>query len=116
MDKIIYCSDLIALKAQLKADGYYDEESGSYLVNHTLTPLKYSGNTSLSYVRGFALDLSVYTMLEALGTYETIVQAGNEAKLAKYKRVYDYTKQVSYVDENGVTQSYDLPFEIGRFA
>ena len=115
-DKLIYCSDLVALKAQLKADGYYDEESGSYTINHTLTPLKYNGNTSLSYVRGFSLDLSVYTMLEDLGDYTTIIEAGNEDKLAKYKSVYDYETPVEYIDEDGNIQTYLPPFKIGEFA
>ena len=114
-DKIIYCSDLIALKDQLKADGYYDEESGTYTVNYTLTPLKYNGNTSLSYVRGFALDLDVYTMLEDLGTYESILLDENSSKLDKYKSVYDYETPISFIDENGETQTYANPFKIGDF-
>ena len=114
-DKIIYCSDLTALKEQLKADGYYDEESGQYTVNHTLTPLQYNGNTSLSYARGFALDLSVYTMLEDLGTYESILLPDNSDKLDKYKSVYDYETPVEYTDENGEVQTYTKPFKIGEF-
>ena len=116
MDKIIYCSDLVALKAQLKADGYYDEESGSYTVNYTLTPLKYNGNTSLSYVRGFSLDLSVYTMLEDLGDYESILLPENSGKLEKYKSVYPYDTPIEYIDEDGITQTYLPPFKIGEFA
>jgi len=114
-DKIIYCSDLTALKKQLVADGYYDKESGTYTVNYTLTPLQYNGNTSLSYVRNFSLDLSVYTMLEDLGTYESIILASNDSKLTKYKSVYDYTTPVKYTDENGNTQTYTKPFKIGDF-
>jgi len=120
MDKIIYCSDLEALKAKLKADGHYDEESGAYTVNHTLTPLKYKDNISLSYVRNFALSIEDktdfegnviegYWMLEDLGTYQSIM---NDAeKLAKYKSVYDY--EATYTDEDGNT--YGVPFKIGGF-
>ena len=115
-DRIIYCSDLTALKEQLKADGYYDEEYGSYTVNHTLTPIVINGNTSLSYVRNFALDFGVYTMLEDLGTYESILLPENADKLAKYKSVYDYETPVKYTDENGVVQTYTKPFKIGDFA
>ncbi len=114
MDKIIYCSDLEALKAKLKENGFYDDESDSYNTKDTLTPLKYNGNTSLSYVRGFTLDLAVYTMLEDLGDYETMF--ADEAKHAKYKSVYPYDVPVTYMDENNVEQSYNLPEKIGIFA
>lgn len=116
MDKIIYCNDLTALKEKLIADGYYDEESGAYTVNHTLTPIVKKDNTSLSYVRNFALDLNEYTMLEDLGTYETIVLDENSDKLDKYKSVYDYETPVEYTDENGDVQVYMKPFKIGDFA
>jgi len=114
LDTVIYCSDLIALKTQLIADGYYDEESGTYTVGHSLTPLKYKGNTSLSYVRDNALDMSVYTMLEDLGTYDEIW--ADVVKDDKYKSVYDYTIIQTYTDEAGNVQTYTLPKEIGRFA
>ena len=113
MDTLIYCSDLTALKTQLKADGYYDEETKTYTVNHTITPLQYNGNTSLSYCRGFALDLDVYTMLEDLGDYD--VMFADADKLAKYKSVYDYTIPVEYTDEEGNVQTYMLPERIGSF-
>ena len=116
MDRIIYCSDLGALKAQLKDDGYYDEESGQYIVNHTLTPIIKNGNTSLSYVRNFALDLNTYPMLEDLGTYEDIVLPENEDKLAKYKSMYDYENPIEFADENGDIHTYQRPFKIGDFA
>ena len=115
-DKIIYCNDLDALKAKLKEDGFYDEESKTYTVNHTLTPLQYNGNTSLSYCRGFSLDLEEYTMLEDLGSYESIVLDENSDKLDKYKSVYDYEKLIEYTDEEDNTQSYTRPFKIGGFA
>ena len=115
-DKIIYCSDLAALKEQLKADGYYDEELGTYTVNHSLTPVVKNGNTSLSYVRGFVLDLNEYTMLEDLGDYESIVLPENSDKLAKYKSVYDYETPIEFTDEEGVTHTYIRPFKIGEFA
>jgi len=115
-DSIIYCNDLQALKDKLIADGYYDEESGTYTLNHTLTPLQYKDNTSLSYCRGFSLDLDEYTMLEDLGTYESILLDGNSDKLDKYKSVYDYEKVIEYTDDEGNTQSYTKPFKIGEFA
>lgn len=115
-DKIIYCSDLTALKEKLIADGYYDEESGTYTVNHTLTPIVKKDNTSLSYVRNFALDLNEYSMLEDLGTYESIVLDENSDKLDKYKSVYDYETPIEYTDENGNVQTYKKPFKIGEFA
>ena len=113
-DTLIYCSDLTALKTQLKADGYYDEESGSYTVNHTITPLKYNGNTSLSYCRGFALDLDVYTMLEDLGDYDVMFADVNKHNL--YKSVYPYDVPIEYLDENNLIQLYNLPKKIGSFA
>ena len=116
MDKIIYCSDLTVLKEKLKAEGYYDEESGTYTVNHTLTPIVKKDNTSLSYVRNFALDLNEYTMLEDLGTYESIILPENSDKLEKYKSVYDYGTPIEYTDENGDVQVYKKPFKIGDFA
>ncbi len=115
-DKLIYCSDLLALKKQLKADGYYDEESGTYTVNQTLTPLKYKDNTSLSYVRGFSLDLSVYIMLEDLGSYESILLDDNSDKLDLYKGIYPFDTPIEYKDDNGDTQTYLPPFKIGSFA
>ena len=118
MDKIIYCNDLEALKTKLKADGYYDEESDSYTTNQTLTPIvKKTVNNitlSLSYVRGFCLDLAEYTMLEDLGSYDDIL--ADTAKLDKYKSVYDYETPIQYTDENGDTQTYTRPFKIGVFA
>jgi len=113
-DTLIYCSDLTALKTQLKADGYYDEESGSYTVNNTLTPLQYGDNTSLSYVRNNVLDMSKYPMLEDLGSYEQM-EANPDAR-AKYLSVYDYETPVSYVDEEGNSQEYYKPKKIGSFA
>ena len=114
MDTLIYCSDLTALKTQLQADGYYDAKSGTYTVNHTLTPLQYNGNTSLSYVRNNALDMSKYPMLEDLGDYASM-EANPKAR-AKYLSVYDYETPVKYTDENGVVQTYNKPKKIGVFA
>ena len=114
MDTLIYCSDLTALKKQLKADGYYDEESGSYTVNNTLTPLQYGDNTSLSYVRNNVLDMSKYPMLEDLGSYEQM--ESNPDARAKYLSVYDYETPISYIDEDGNTQEYYKPKKIGSFA
>jgi len=114
MDTLIYCSDLIALKEQLKADGYYDEESGAYTVNNTLTPLKYGDNTTLSYVRDNTLDMNKYQMLEDLGDYNEM--ENNPDTREKYLSVYDYETPISYVDENGDTQEYYLPPKIGVFA
>ena len=115
-DKIIYCNDLQALKDKLKEDGFYNEESGTYTLNHTLTPLKYKDNTSLSYCRGFSLDLDMYTMLEDLGTYESILLPENSDKSDKYKSVYDYEKVIEYTDEDGAEHTYTRPFKIGEFA
>ena len=115
-DKIIYCSDLKALKEQLKADGHYVEETDSYSVNHTLTPIVKKDNTSLSYVRGFALDLDTYIMLEDLGDYETILLPENVDKLAKYKSLWDYEEEIITVDEDGNEYTYKRPFKIGSFA
>jgi len=113
VDNIIYCNDLEALKVQLKTDGKYDEETGTYTSDCSITPIKYAGNTTLSYTRGFSLDLSVYTMLENLGTYDEIWADAD--KDAKYKSVYPYDVPVEYIDEDGVTQSHMLPKKIGNF-
>ena len=114
MDSVIYCNDLEALKVKLTEDGYYDEESDSYNVNHTLTPIVHNGNKTLSYVRGLALDLTEYTMLENLGSYDDI--ASNPDKLATYKSVYDFEEEIEFIDEEGVTHTYSKPFKIGEFA
>ena len=112
--ELLYCSDLGALKEMLKEDGYYDEESGSYNVNHTLTPLKHKDNTSLSYVMNCSLDLEKYTMLESLGDYPEMF--ADEAKHDLYKSVYPYDEAKTYLDEDGVEQSYMVSKYIGKFA
>jgi len=114
MDSVIYCNDLIALKAKLTEDGYYDEESNSYSVNHTLTPIVKNGNKTLSYVRDMALDLTEYPMLENLGSYDDI--EGDAAKLATYKSVYDYEAIIEFTDEDGDIHTQSKPFKIGEFA
>jgi len=113
-DTLLYCSDLTALKEQLKADGYYDKESDAYTVNHTLTPLQYKNNTSLSYVRNNTLDVTKYPMLEDLGDYASM--EANPTARAKYLSMYDYETPVEYIDENGVVQTYNKPKKIGVFA
>ena len=114
MDALLYCSDLAALKEQLKADGYYDEESQTYSVNNTLTPLKYNGNTSLSYVRNNTLDMTKYTMLEDLGDYDEM--EADKDKRAKYLSVYNYETPIKYIDEDGTEKKYYLPKKLGVFA
>ncbi len=113
-DAIIYCSDLEQLKVQLKADGKYDEETGTYTSDCSITPIKYEGNTTLSYTRDFNLDLDVYTMLQNLGNYDEM--EADEVSRGLYLSVYDYETPVEYIDEEGVTQSYMLPKKIGTFA
>ena len=113
-DTLLYCSDLKALKEQLRADGYYDEESGTYTVNHTLTPLQYKDNTSLSYVRNNVLDMDKYPMLEDLGGYDEM-EANQDAR-AKYLSVYDYETPITYIDEDGTEKEYYRPKKIGVFA
>ena len=115
IDTLIYCNDLEALKVQLKTDSRYDAESDTYNSGCTLTPIKHSeNNTSLSYTRGFSLDLSVYTMLEDLGDYDVMFTTPESE--AKYRSVYPYLTPIEYVDEEGVTQSYMRPQKIGAFA
>ena len=114
VDNLIYCNDLEALKAKLKADGHYNEETNTYTTNGTLTPLKYNRNTSLSYVRNFKLDLNEYTMLENLGTYKEM--ESNTEKRAKYLSVHDYETPLYYTDEDGNQVEYFLPKKIGLFA
>ena len=113
MDKLIYCNDLEQLKTKLTENGYYDEESNSFTVNNTLTPLKYEGNTSLSYVRNCVLDLEVFTMLEDLGDYDEMF--ANEDSHSKYKSVYPYDVPVVYTDEDGTEKEYMRPEKIGVF-
>lgn len=113
-DEIIYCNDLEALKAKLVADGYYNEGSKTFTVNHSFTPIVTTNNESLSYVRDNMLDLSEYTMLESLGDYSEL--EANLDSLAKYKAVYTYDVPIEYLDENGTTQTYIRPFKIGEFA
>ena len=111
MGSVIYCNDLTALKDKLVADGYYDEESGNYILEHTLTPLKYNGNTSLSYCNKLSLDLSEYTMLEDLGDYDEMFN--DEVAHSKYKSVYPYDIPLYYTDDEGVSVEYYRPRKIG---
>jgi len=114
IDKIIYCNDLEALKTKLKEDGYYSEESSSYNLPHTITPIKYKDNTSLSLVRDCCLDLSVYTMLEDLGTYDDVFS--DDAKCDKYKSVWDFEEDLIGKNEDGSEYIYHRPKKIGAFA
>ncbi len=114
VDTILYCSDLEALRVMLEEDGYYDEESDTYTVNHTLTPIRYNENRTLSYVRDCTLDLDKYTMLENLGDYD--VMFDDELAHEKYKSVYPYDVEKFYTDEDGTEVGYFMPEKIGVFA
>ena len=112
-DKVMYCNDLAGLKIRLAKDGYYDVESDTYSTPGNLTPIKYNGNTTLSYTRNCTLDLGEYIELEDLGTYDEVF--ADSAKDAKYKSVYDYTEKIEYTDEDGVVQSYYPSKKIAMF-
>jgi len=113
-DEIFYCSDIEQLKLELVAEGMFDEESQSYTHGNCLTPIKYNGVKTLSLVRNNKLDLSKFPSLTNLGTYDEMFS--DEDKHNLYKSVYAYDVPVTYIDEEGNEQSYDLPIKIGSFA
>lgn len=112
-DEIFYCSDIEQLKQELVANDMVDEE-GNYTHGNTLTPIKYSGVKTLSLVRDNKLNLDKFPSLTNLGTYE--IMFANDVAHSLYKSVYDYTIPVTYLDEDGVEQTYNLPTRIGEFA
>lgn len=118
MNTLIYCNDLEAFKTKLQADGYYDEESDTYPLKHTRTPVKkkeINGTIhSLSYVMDCVLNIDDYAMLTDLGNYEEMF--ADTARHDLYKSVYPYDVPVTYIDENDEEQSYTLPTKIGVFA
>ena len=115
-DNILYCDDLPALKAKLLADGFYDAESKSYSVPHSITPIHYDdkGIKSITLVRDNVLPLEEYPMLINLGTYAEIF--ADPTKDALYQSVWDYTSVLSYTDDEGNTTRYNRPKRIGVFA
>ncbi|MBT8448837.1 MAG: hypothetical protein KJO69_04060 [Gammaproteobacteria bacterium] len=113
IDEIFYCSNIEQLKAELVANGMVDEE-GNYTHGNTMTPIKYNGVKSLSLVRNNVLDLALFPSLTRLGTYEEIF--ADVDKDALYKSVYDYTEELSYMDEEGVVHTYFRPQRLGEFA
>jgi hypothetical protein len=129
MKELIYCNDLEAFKIALTANGFYDEESDSFVVNHSITPIKkkeIDGKVhSLSYVMNCVLPIGEvtdedgntsvpYPTLESLGDYEEMF--ADEDKHNKYKLVHPYDQPIVYTDEDGNEQSYMLPKKIGVFA
>ena len=114
-DKLIFCSDIEALKRKLVEDGFYDEETKSFQTGCTLTPIKKQGEKSLSLARELKLDLKEYTMLEDIGTYESILLEENKEQLDKYKSVYPYDVPVVTRDEVGNKTEHYRPFKIGVF-
>lgn len=59
------------------------------------------------------LDLTKFPSLTNLGTYEEMF--ADDVTHGLYKSVYPYDVPVTYIDEDGVEQSYDLPTKIGDF-
>jgi len=114
-DRIIYCSDLKALKKQLIKDGHYNEETKSFCTGCILTPIKKNGNKSLTLARVLKLDLKKYKMLKDLGTYYTIRLKKHKSKLNKYKSVYPYDKPIKHIDSKGREVYNFRPFKIGSF-
>ena len=112
-NRIIYCSDVTALKNKLVEDGYFDEEAQSFQTGCTLTPIKHKNGKSLSVARHLKLDLKEYTMLEDFGTYDELFS--NPTNLAKYKEVWDYEKEHISTNMDGTTSVYKKPKKIGRF-
>ncbi len=115
MNEIIYCSDIKQLKQELVTNGYWDEESQEFTHGNEFTPIKKNAlGASLSYVMNNKLDLELFPSLQSLGDYEEMF--ANTAKHDLYKSVYPYDIPVEYEDEDGKTQSYNLPTKIGVFA
>lgn len=112
-DEIFYCSNIEQLKQELAGNGMIDDE-GNYTHGNTLTPIKYSGVKTLSLVRDNKLDLTNFPSLTNLGTYEEMF--ANDVAHGLYKSVYHYDVPVTYIDNDGVEQSYNLPIKIGEFA
>ena len=115
MSEIIYCSDIKQLKQELVDNNYWDEESQDFTHGNELTPIKKNAQgASLSYVMDNKLDLELFPSLQSLGDYDEMFADKNKHDL--YKSVYPYHIPVEYVDEDGKTQSYELPSKIGVFA
>lgn len=117
MDIIIYCSDIAQLKTELIANGYSDtDEEGvvTYTHGNSITPIRYNGVKTVALVRDNKLDLELFPSLTDLGTYDDVFADTTAHNL--YKSVYDYTVPVTYTDEDGVEQTYELPNKIGVFA
>ena len=115
MSEIIYCSNLEQLKQELSDNNYYDEGSNNFTHGNMLTPIKKNDSgASLAYVMDNKLDLELFPSLQSLGDYDEMF--ADDTKHDLYKSVYPYHIPVEYVDEDGKTQSYDLPNKIGVFA
>jgi len=116
MDTLIYCSDIDLLKKELSDNGFTDtdmEGNTFYTHGNLLTPIRYNGIKTLALVRDNKLDLTKFTSLTELGTYEQMFADTTAHNL--YKSVYDYTIPVTFSDEDGVQQTYSLPEKIGEF-
>jgi len=113
IDKVFYCSDIEQLKKEL-IDNEMVDEDGNYTHGNTLTPIKNNGVKTLSLVRDNKLDLAKFSSLTNLGTYEEMF--ADDVSHGLYKSVYAYDVPITYIDDNGVEQSYMMPQKIGVFA
>ena len=95
LDRIVYTDDWNNFKVLMEDEDF------------THTPFVVNGNKAIALVRG-----EVPKELEILGTYAEVFAS---KKLDdKYKSVYDYTIDVSYMDEDGNPQTFTRPKEIGE--
>ena len=115
--KVSYCKDIEKLKEELVEKGFYDEESETFNIpNVDRTPVQYGddGKSTLSFVQGDLAQLEALDTIVLLGTYEEIFADADKDSM--YKSVYPYDVPITYVDEEGVEQSYLRPKKIGLFA
>jgi len=86
-------------------------------INIIHTPLKKNGTASLGYS---IVNTELLAIIEDLITVENIgdydEMFANEVAHEKYKSVYPYHMPQTYVDENGIEQTRNLPDKIGVFA
>lgn len=94
-----------------------DEETGDKSWTIQTTPVVKSdvGSLAMSILDSQELEfIESMTTITNLGTYTELF--ANEESHALYKSVYDYETPITYIDEDGVEQSYMRPKKIGEFA
>lgn len=118
---ITYCEDTNALIAEVVSK--YPErmditDPTDAFFNIIKTPTVRNGMLTLTAVLSQSpLEeemLKSLSTLEVLGTYDDIFSSSSLD--TKYQLVYPYSTPITFVDEEGNTQSYYRPQKIGEFA